>query len=74
MGKKEGQGTLEATSFLYMGEFKDDRMHGLGLMKSDSNRTYKGLWKEGKKHGEGVMILPKGHIFTGNWINGSKDK
>ena len=56
-GLKHGQGKLifEDGAF-YEGEFKDDKMHGKGvLFYSPGHPAYEGDWSNDMFHGKGVL-------------------
>ena len=56
----------------YIGRFKDDAMHGLGLYKYANGDTYQGEFKAGKRHGRGKKtVAATGETITGLW---SEDK
>ena len=39
----------------FEGEFKNDNMHGKGVLTEASGNQYLGHWKEGKRDGKGTM-------------------
>ncbi len=60
---------------LYVGQYKDQRSHGLGkLTERDSlgqKSVYEGLFVKGKKHGKGVISWSElGNRYEGVWDNG----
>ena len=58
----------------YVGEFKDNKMHGYGtLIRAPgtgfvfSGDKYIGQWKNGAKHGQGTYIWSDGDKYEGQW-------
>jgi hypothetical protein len=56
----------------YVGEIKDGKLHGKGVMTYnknavDKNATYEGEWKENKRHGKGKITYEDGKIYEGEW-------
>ena len=57
-----------------MGEFKEGRFHGTGVMvERASGERYQGEFRNGLKHGKGKMIkmIKNGKVeYDGEWIEG----
>jgi hypothetical protein len=54
----------------YVGEYKDDKMHGLGTYRFSDGNQYVGNFKKDKKQGEGVLYTPGGKVNkSGLWKN-----
>lgn len=53
--KRQGKGALYTSNnqLIYVGEWKDDKFHGLGIW-NNGNLTYKGSFEEGYVSGEAV--------------------
>ena len=62
--------SLESSSQIYEGEWKDDKRHGHGVLKVPGHRTYYGQWEENTKTGYGVVLYDDGHKEEGQWQNG----
>ena len=63
----------------YVGEFKDNKMHGYGtLIRAPgtgfvfSGDKYIGQWKNGRRSGMGTITFPNGNRYVGQWIKGKK--
>ena len=55
----------------YIGEFKDNKIHGQGVFTSKSGSRYQGEYKHGKMDGQGTYTYPNGKKITGTWVNDS---
>ena len=44
----------------YVGEFKDDQLHGQGTYTFANGDKYVGEWKDDKKHGQGTYTSADG--------------
>lgn len=62
--KVEGLGAIVKPTMLYAGMFKDNIMHGQGLMKGSNGCMYVGTFNEGKFEGEGTMITEHYQVKT----------
>jgi len=56
---------------VYIGEFKDNKIHGQGVFTSKSGSRYQGEYKHGKMDGQGTYTYPNGKKITGTWVNDS---
>lgn len=72
MGLKHGKGKLVMEVSKYHGEFENNEICGVGIMKWKDGKKYKGQWKDGLMHGEGTFTWPDGKIYTGNYEFGEK--
>lgn len=54
--KIEGFGAIVKPTMLYAGMFKDNNMHGHGLMKGSNGYLHVGTFDDGKLEGEGTVI------------------
>lgn len=54
--KIEGFGAIVKPTMFYAGMFKDNDMHGRGLMKGTNGYIYVGVFEDGKLKGEGTVI------------------
>jgi hypothetical protein len=48
---------------LFLGQFKDNGIHGKGEMTFDNGDKYTGDWVEGKRTGQGVYIFGDGDRY-----------
>ena len=53
----------------YVGEWKDNKMHGQGTCTYASGGKYIGKWKDNKRHGQGTYTAAKGKVYEGLWGN-----
>ena len=57
----------------YIGNWKDDKRHGLGKMiinySSNDETHYYGNWKDDKRDGSGNMVNVNGDEYKGIWEN-----
>jgi hypothetical protein len=56
----------------YIGEIKDGKRHGKGVMTYnknavDKNAIYEGEWKDDKRQGIGKITYEDGKIYEGDW-------
>ena len=70
-----GQGTKNsADGTMYVGEWKDDKMHGQGLYIYGEGEwegdKYVGEWKDDKKNGKGIYTWADGKMYEGEWKSG----
>ncbi len=54
----------------YLGEFKDDKRHGLGTVSIDDGKKYVGQFKDGKYDGLGAGTFPNGNKYIGEFKDG----
>ena len=70
-GKKEGFGILiDSSGNKYIGEWKNDLFHGLGILTYEGHdlyNYYEGNFSEGYKHGSGNLIYKDGSCYKGNF-------
>ena len=59
-----------SSNFQYIGELKNGKRHGKGILVTDENR-YVGDFVNGVMHGEGTMTTLDGYVIhSGKWVNG----
>ncbi len=51
----------------YVGEWKDNKMHGQGTLTYTDGAKYVGERKDDKKHGKGTFTFPDGIQYSGEW-------
>ena len=51
----------------YVGEHKDDKMHGQGTYTWANGNKYVGEVKDGNLHGQGTKIFADGSKYVGEW-------
>ena len=54
---------------MYVGEYKDDEIHGHGTYTFANGDVYVGQNKDGLAHGYGTMTYADGTIKDGKWEN-----
>jgi len=62
-------GTRESNGLKYVGEFKDDKVHGQGTYTHASGAKYVGEYKDGKRYGQGIYTHADGGREEGIWEN-----
>ena len=55
----------------YVGDHKDNKMHGKGTYTFADGDKYVGEYKDDKRNGQGTFTFGDGHKYVGNW-QGSK--
>ena len=53
----------------YVGEWKDNKMHGQGTYTYTNGDKYFGEFKDYKRHGQGTYTFPDGVKKSGYWKN-----
>ena len=56
----------------YIGEWKNDQMHGQGNIFFGSGNKYIGEWKHNKRDGHGTAVWANGDKYVGEWKNDFK--
>ncbi|TNV81167.1 hypothetical protein FGO68_gene8666 [Halteria grandinella] len=56
----------------YIGEWKESKFHGQGILKKRNGWSYFGTWKENDKHGEGIQTETNGDYYQGLWSENEK--
>ena len=51
----------------YVGEYKDDKRNGQGMLTFSDGRKYVGHFRDGKMDGHGTMTYPDGKVEDGVW-------
>lgn len=68
--KMTGIGISEdANSVKYIGEHKEGKRDGRGILYMPDGREYEGTWRENRMHGRGQERMPNGQsfmVFTDN--------
>lgn len=72
MGKKKGKGILFMEGCKYIGNFKNNEIHGEGTMIWENRKKYQGNWKKGQMHGFGTFSWPDGKVYQGEYKKGEK--
>lgn len=57
---------------MYEGDWKDNRPHGQGSLKTVAGMQYKGGFVDGLEEGQGVQIDKDGNRFEGFFKQGKK--
>lgn len=65
-----GIGISEDANYVkYIGEHKEGKRDGRGILYMPDGREYEGTWRENRMHGKGNEIMPNGQsflVFTDN--------
>ena len=67
---REGEGTFTLRHFYglkYIGEWKNDKPQGMGVITWLDGRKFEGNFSMGKKEGEGTFTDKNGIVATGTW-------
>lgn len=67
-GLREGIGRIESPNFTYIGQWNQNKMHGIGIEILKDGSIYFGYWKDNKKNGLGKEAGPEFN-FKGEWRN-----
>lgn len=60
---------MTSKSKFFLGDWKNNLMHGQGTLTLVSSQQYQGQWAKGKQHGQGTL-LSKASEKTGEWKEG----
>ena len=74
-GKKEGHGVYVSKDDKgkYEGEWKEDKMHGIGTWRGPNNVLHEGEYRNGWPEGEGRSTWPNGDVYVGSFTKGKMD-
>ena len=65
---KTGKGTyLYPSGAKYVGDFKDGKIHGEGLLVFSNGNRYVGQWENQFRQGKGKMTFANGDVYKGNF-------
>ena len=56
----------------YIGQIKDDKKHGNGILTNVNGDKYVGKWKDNKRHGTGTYTWADGNNYVGEWKDGKR--
>jgi hypothetical protein len=62
-----GKGVLMVNGDIYIGDFKNNLRHGIGICYYFNGSEYKGAWQGDKQHGNGALTYIDGTIRSGFW-------
>ena len=60
-------GSITHNGTKYVGEWKDDRVHGKGTITWPNGHKYVGEWKDGEMHGQGIYTEADGTQYVGEF-------
>jgi hypothetical protein len=60
-------GSITHNGTKYVGEWKDDRVHGKGTSTWPNGHKYVGEWKDGEMHGQGIYTEADGTQYVGEF-------
>ena len=58
------------THRVYKGEWKNEKLNGLGVMTYPDGHKYVGEWKNGKYNGQGTFSWSNGNKYVGEFKDG----
>ena len=56
----------------YVGEWKNNRKEGEGVLSHFNGSKFEGIFFNDKKEGPGKQTNAKGDVYIGTWINGQQ--
>ena len=71
--KRSPNGFLFPNGNRYIGEYKENLMHGKGEFHWANGNIYRGEYKNGLREGKGVLTFYNGSSYSGDWKNGFMD-
>ncbi|MBI4826099.1 MAG: hypothetical protein HY807_06715 [Nitrospirae bacterium] len=73
-GVGDGQGTMTwANGDVYVGQWKNDKLHGQGTKTWANGAKYVGQWNNSQMHGQGTYTWANGETYIGQWKNGLRE-
>jgi hypothetical protein len=57
---------------IYKGEFRDNKIHGMGMLRTRYGDTYIGMWENNLQHGKGKYIWKNGSVYKGDFVHGNQ--
>lgn len=74
-GMKNGAGKYTwKDGRMYKGEFRNNKIHGMGMLRTRNGDTYIGMWADNLQNGKGKYIWKNGSVYKGDFANGSQVK
>ena len=68
---QEGFGKLIFNDkYLYIGEFKNNKMNGKGKLYKENNLLYEGDFSNDMYEGEGKLFIEEDYIYAGKFLKG----
>lgn len=80
--KRDEDGTVKGEKWVtnqqYIGDWKENKMHGYGVKIYDNKDKYEGYWVNGLRDGKGTYWICIGKnkfrkLYTGDWKNNQKE-
>jgi hypothetical protein len=72
-GLKNGAGKYTWTDGrIYKGEFRENKIHGMGMLRTRYGDTYIGMWEDNLQHGKGKYIWKNGSVYKGDFVHGNQ--
>jgi hypothetical protein len=71
-GYVNGPGKFVCENYTYVGDFKDSKIHGAGVMNKKDGTVYKGTWEDGKLNGIITETQSNGNTERWLWVDDSK--
>ena len=69
--KRDGYGELYTNKIHYIGEFKDDKLNGKGIIEFlKEGHVYEGEFKNNEINGKGIFKWKNGDVYQGEMTNG----
>ncbi|CAF3941501.1 unnamed protein product, partial [Rotaria sp. Silwood1] len=73
-GKNPSQTVIQTIDYpsgsQYIGEMKDGKRHGKGVVIFENGNRYEGQFFDGKRHGHGIFSYANGRRYEGQFCNG----
>ena len=63
---------MHESGYKYIGEWKDNRQHGLGFETFSDGEKYIGEYNKGKRHGYFIVYHANGDKYVGEFVNDQK--
>ncbi|OOO02053.1 MAG: hypothetical protein USCGTAYLOR_01724 [Chromatiales bacterium USCg_Taylor] len=71
--RANGQGELvwrwDGNTMRYVGDMRDGKSHGRGVVTFPNGNRYEGDWVDDKRTGRGVVTFPNGGRYEGDWVD-----
>jgi len=71
--KCNGKGKITYSNSIYVGECKNGKREGHGILTFSDGENYDGQWENDKKNGTGIFSWSDGTNYSGEWKNDKKE-
>ncbi len=74
LGQSGGQRREYDSGAVYVGQMREGRRHGYGVMTTGNGYRYEGEWRNDGAEGLGVSVTRDGDRYEGDWSGGQRER